>query len=438
MNKELLDKVQELNFWHKEQNTGLERDELNKILKFTEDRRMVLVIAGVRRAGKTILAKQILKEKLKKIKPEQTLIVNFEDPSLETFLNVESLQELYRAYRYFICKEGVAYLVLDEIQNVPNWEKWVRIMLEKDENINFIITGSSSKIYKTQISTVLSGRTVVVPLFSLSFRNFLSFKNYPPKTYDSYASLVNFLQEYLEYGGFPLIVLAQEEVKKDYLKQLFDDILVKDIIIKYKLRELEIKKLAVILINNFSSLISVGRLEKLMAEIAKTKMSPTSINNYLYYFEDAFLFFFLPIFSYKIKEQMQYPRKAYCIDSGLINAVGMKFSENIGRLYENTVALGLFRKYGKENMFYWKDPSGKEVDFVVKEGLEVTQLIQVCYDISREETKMRELRSLLVALDEFKLEEGVVITEDYEAEEEVKGKKIKFIPLWKWLLSECS
>ncbi len=434
MNKELLDKVQELNFWYKEQSTGLERDELKKILKFTDDKGMALVIAGVRRGGKTFLAKQILNQKLTKIKPEQTLIINFEDPSLEPFLSVESLQELYQTYRYFINKEEVTYMILDEVQNVPNWEKWVRIMMEKNENIKFIITGSSSKIYKDKISTVLSGRTVVVPLFPLNFRNFLGFKKYQPKTYESYASSVALLHEYLEYGGFPLIVLAQEEVKKDYLKQLFDDILVKDIIIKYKLRELEIKKLAVILINNFSSLISVGRLEKLMEDIAKTKMSPTSINNYLYYFEEAFLFFFLPIFSYKIKEQMQYPRKAYCIDSGLINAIGPKFSENIGRLYENTVALGLFRRYGKENLFYWKDSSGREVDFMVKEGLKVKQLIQVCYDVSKTETKEREIRSLLTAMEEFKLKEGVIITENYDAEEEVEGKRIKYVPLWKWLL----
>ncbi|MBI4980327.1 ATP-binding protein [Candidatus Woesearchaeota archaeon] len=434
MNKELLDKIQELNFWYKEQDTGLGREELKKIMKFTEDKGMALVIAGVRRAGKTFLAKQILTEKLKEIKPEQTLIINFEDPSLGPFLNVESLQELYQTYRYFVNKEEVAYVVLDEVHNVPNWEKWVRIMMEKNEKIKFIITGSSSKIYKDKISTVLSGRTVVFSLFSLSFRNFLSFKKHHFKTYESYASVVNLLHEYLEYGGFPLIVLAQEEVKKEYLKQLFEDILVKDIIAKYKLRELEIKKLAVILINNFSSLISVGKLEKLMQEIAKTKMSPTSINNYLYYFEEAFLFFFVPIFSYKIKEQMQYPRKAYCIDSGLINALSLKFSENIGKLYENTVALDIFRKYGKDNLFYWKDSSGREVDFIVKEGLEIKQLIQVCYDLSKTETKEREIRSLLAAMEEFKLEEGMVITENYEAEEEVKGKKIKFIPLWKWLL----
>lgn len=432
--KDLLDKVQDLNFWFKEQETGLKREELDGVLKFVEDKQMALVIAGVRRAGKTFLTKQILKESLKTIKPEQTLRINFEDPSLEPYLNTAALEELYQTYRYYLNKEDFAYLVLDEVQNLPGWEKWVRIMMEKGEKVKFIITGSSSKVFKDELARVLSGRTIVFSLFPLNFRNFLEFKNYQLKKYESYASLAGLLNEYIEYGGFPLIVLAKEEVKKDYLKQLFDDILLKDIITKYKLRELEIKKLAVILINNFSSLASVKKLVNLMQEIAKTKISPTSVNKYLYYFEEAFLFFFLPIFSYKIKEQMQYPRKAYCIDTGLINALSLKFAENIGKLYENVVAINLLRKQGKENLFYWKNPRHEEVDFVVKEGLKIKQLIQVCYDLKDDKVKKRELRALNEASQELRCGDLLVISEDYEGEEEVEGKKVKFMPLWKWLI----
>lgn len=430
--KELLDKIQDLNFWYKEQETGLKRDELGEALRFADDKRLALVISGVRRAGKTFLTKQILKEKLKIIKPEQTLRINFEDPSLEPYLNTEFLQEIYQTYRYYINKDKMAYLVLDEIQNLPHWEKWVRIMMEKGEEVKFIITGSSSKISKGEIASVLSGRTIVFSLFPLSFKNFLDFKDYPLKKQESYSSLTNLLYEYLEYGGFPLVVLSKE--KTTYLKQLFDDILVKDIITRYKLRELEIKKLAVILTNNFSSLISVKKLVNLMEEIAKTKISPTSVNNYLYYFEEAFLFFFVPIFSYKIKEQMQYPRKAYCIDTGIINALGLRFSENIGKLYENKVAIHLLREHGKGNIFYWKTPGGQEVDFVVKEGLKIKGLIQVCYNLDNPKTKKRELNSLIKASLELKSDSLLVITENYEGREIIKGKKIKFVPLWKWLL----
>jgi predicted AAA+ superfamily ATPase len=203
---------------------------------------------------------------------------------------------------------------------------------------------------------------------------------------------------------------------------------------KYKLRELEIKKLAVLLSNQFSSLGSVRKLKNLMQTIAKTKISPTSINNYLYYFSEAFLFFFIPIFSYKIKDILQYPKKNYCIDLGLINAINLKFSENIGRLYENAVALKLLATHGNENLFYWKNQK-KEVDFIIKEGTKIKQLIQVCFDIGKKETKKREISALLRAGKELKSNDFIVITENFEAKEKVKDQIIKFVPLWKWLLS---
>ena len=425
-----MDKVQELNFWYKKQEVGIEREELDEVLKFVPDKKTALVIAGARRAGKTFLSRQILDSMLKEIKENQTFFVNFEDPSLGPYLNTDSLQDLYETYRYFLNKKDFAFVVLDEVQSVPNWEKWVRIMMEKGENAKFIITGSSSKIFKGEMARVLTGRTINFFLLPLSFKNFLEFKGYKIKKYESYSSLGMLLNEYLEYGGFPLIVLTEKE-KNTYLKELFDDIVIKDIIIKYKLRELDIRKLAVLLCNNFSSLVSVKRLRNLVQNIAKIKISPTSVNKYLYYFEDSFLFFFLPIFSYKIKDVMQYPRKAYCIDTGLINTINLRFSENIGRLYENAVAIELLRRYGKENLFYWKSQK-YEVDFVIKEGQKIRQLTQICYDIQTAED--REVKALIEAGKELGCKNLLVITENYETEKAAERNKIKFVPLWKWLL----
>jgi hypothetical protein len=429
LRRELLDKVQELNFWYKKQEVGIKREELDEVLKFVSDKKTALAIAGARRAGKTFLSRQILDSMLKEIKENQTLFINFEDPSLEPYLNTESLQDLYETYRYFLNKKDFAFVVLDEVQNLPNWEKWVRIMMEKGENAKFIITGSSSKIFKGE-TRVLTGRTINFFLLPLSFKNFLEFKGYKIKKYESYSSLGMLLNEYLEYGGFPLIALTEKE-KSAYLKELFDDIVIKDIIIKYKLRELDIRKLAVLLCGNFSSLVSVKRLKNLVQNIAKIKISPTSVNKYLYYFEDSFLFFFLPIFSYKIREVMQYPRKAYCIDTGLINTINLRFSEDMGRLYENVAAIELLRRNGKENLFYWKSQK-YEVDFVVKEGQKIRQLIQVCYDIRAAED--REVKALIEAGKELRCKNLLVITENYETEKAAERNKIKFVPLWKWLL----
>ncbi len=432
MEKKLLELVQDFNLWHKPQEIGFERQELSQVLPLVEDTRIALIITGLRRAGKTFLARQILHAKQNTITPEQTLFINFEDPLLEPYLNIESLQNLYESYRYFLNKDKRAYIVLDEVQNVPKWEKWVRIQLEKNENIKFIITGSSSKIFKGELANVLSGRTVTFPLFPLNFSNFLQFKS-PQNKWKSYSSLKPLLAEYIEYGGLPLVVTTSQ--KEIFLKQLFEDIIVKDIILKYKLREVEIKKIAILLLHYFSNLVSVQRLRNTAKEIAKVDISPTSINNYLYYFEDAFLFFFIPIFSYKIKEQMQYPRKAYCLDTGIINSLTLKFSENQGKLYENIVATTLFRRVGKENLFYWKSPAGYEVDFVIKEGLNVRQLIQVCYTISKD-AKEREIRAVQKAAAEFGLTQALIITEQDERKEHLDSLTITYIPLWKWLLQE--
>lgn len=437
INKNFIENIADFNFWQKEQEIGFERSELRQVMPFVDDTAYALMIAGIRRAGKTFLCRQIIKEKIKHgVKPEQTLYINFEDPILEPYLAVETLSDFYESYRYFINKQDFAYIVLDEVQNVPKWEKWVRIMLEKKEKVKFIITGSSSKFYKGAQSRVLTGRGFTFTLFPLSFSDFLRFKQYSRKRVESYASIAPLLTEYIEFGGFPLIVLEEDkEKKKIYLKELFDDIVVKDIVIKHKLRELEIKKLAVILLNQFASLVSVRRSQELLKEIARTTVSPTSINNYLEYMAGSFLFFFLPIFSYKIKEVLRYPKKGYSADTGFINALTLRFSENIGRLYENLTARMLVQKYGSDKVFYWKHEN-KEVDFIVKQGNAVTKLIQVSFDIKKKETREREVQSLLTASEELKCGNLTIITRDTSAQESIEKKAIAFVPLWEWLLGE--
>lgn len=431
----LLEKIADFNFWQKEQDTGIPREELKQVRRFIDDKEYALIIAGIRRAGKTYLSRQILQEKINQgIKPAQTLYINFEDPILEPYLNTESLTDFYESYRYFLNKEEFAYIVLDEVHNIPKWEKWVRVMMEKKEKVKFILTGSSSKFYKEKQAEVLTGRGLTFFLFPLSFSDFLKFKKYSLKTIESYKNIAPLLTEYLEFGGFPLIVLEKDETKKQiYLKELFDDILSKDIIIRHQLRELDVKKLAVVLINQFSSLISVRRAKNLLAEITRRQVSPTSINNYLEYFSTSFLFLFVPIFSYKIKEVLRYPKKAYGIDTGLINAMTLRFSENIGRLYENIVAKTLWQRYSKEDVFYWKN-QGKEVDFVLKRGTKAEQLIQSCFNPKKREAKKREIPALIKASQELKCNNLLIITQDLEDKEKIKGKTIKFIPLWKWLL----
>jgi len=434
--KELLDIIAELNFWYRDQDIGIEREELNEVNKLVNMKNVALIISGVRRAGKTCLAKQLLKKKIEEgIKKEQTLYINFEDKKLEPYLNKDILDNLYETYRYYINKRDFAYIVLDEVQNVDGWEKWTRMMLEKKENIKIIITGSGSKLITPKLASILTGRKITYELFPLSFKDFLKFKKIN-KGYFTKKEQEALIREYIEFGSFPLTVLTDEiEQKKYFLQEVYDDIVTKDIMFRYKLREEAIlRKVAYLTMSNFSSHVSIRKIRNSLKNIMKSSISPSTLSYYLEYFERSSLFLFFPILSYKIKEQMQYPKKVYCIDTGLINSVIPKFSENIGRLFENIVAIELRRRAKKEKeIYYWKDSKG-EVDFVIKTGLKPSALIQVCYNIDDKKTKEHEIQALLRAMQEFKLKEGLVITENYEAEEKIKGKKIKFMPLWKWLL----
>lgn len=435
--KELLDTVSELNFWYKEQDTGIEREELEEVMTLVDIKDTATIILGVRRVGKTILSKQILRKKLEKIKKEQTLYINFEDKKLEPFLNADILDNLYETYRYYINKDAFAYIILDEIHNVEGWEKWVRMMLEKKENIKIIITGSGSKILTPKLASTLTGRKITYNLFPLSLKGFLKFKG-KEKKYLSKKEMNSLLREYVEFGAFPLVVFSEKpEQKKYFLQEVYDDIITKDIMFRYRLREENIlRKVSYLTINNFSKYISIRKIRNSLKSIMKLNVSPSTLSYYLEYFEKSFLFIFLPISSYNIKNQMQYPKKVYCIDTGLINAIILKFEENIGRLYENIVAIELKRK--NKEIYYWKSSQQEEVDFVVKEGLKAKQLIQVCYDVSDENTKQREIKALLKASKELKCENLLVITENYEAKEQASWfgikRKVKFISLWKWLL----
>ncbi len=439
--EEIIKTIADLNFWGKEQKTGIFRETyFDYISKFLHNEDALFII-GVRRAGKTYLTKQILKKLLKKIKPEQTLYINFEDHKLGPYLSLELLDKIYYSYQKIINKTGdFTYLVLDEIQAIPCWEKWVRGKQERKENIKIIVTGSNAKLLKKEISSVLTGRTISFDVFPLSFKEFLMFRGVKiNKIYEILTKekeIRDGLLDYLKFGGFPKVVLEpDEEVKLQTLKELFEGIVNRDIILRNKIREeYTAKTAAELVMSNFSSLLSANKLKNILTDITKTKVSPNFAVKLLAYFEDAFLSFQIPIFSHKIKEQKQYPKKTYSIDSGLVNAVTIRFSENYGRVYENLVAIDLLRKKNKNNIFYWKNSQGYEVDFVVKEGLEIKQLINVCYSLEKKETKKREIRGLIKAMEEFNLKEGLIITENYSGEEEVKGKKIKFIPLWRWLL----
>lgn len=430
----ILEILNDWNFWRKELDTGKKRQEyVNSCLDFLKPN-VIVAITGVRRSGKSYLMRQVAKELAEKgIKKEELLIVNFEDVRFTEF-STKLLNEIYEIYIEVLKPTSKPFIFLDEIHNVPNWEKWVRTIHELNK-AKIIISGSSSKLLAGELATVLTGRHLDVAVFPLSFKEFLLFKNIEIKDELDLISkkieIKRALNEYSEFGGFPEVVLSEE--KRQLLSRYFEDVVTKDVEKRHKIRKGEkLRNLARFYLTNIANPITFSSLSKFL------KISKNTIENFSNYLEEAYALFFVKKFSFSFKEQEKSARKVYAIDPGLSNAIGFRFSENRGKLMENMVAVEILRKKSLNpnlDFYYWKDYQQREVDFVLKEGFEVKQLIQVTYASSKDEIEKREIKLLVKASEELKCKKLLIITWDYEDELQVDNKKIKCLPLWKWLLS---
>jgi uncharacterized protein len=380
----------------------------------------VIDLVGVRRSGKSTILALIIKEL--KIKEDQILYVNFEEPAFVNYYSLDLLDKILDIYRLNINSDKKPYIFLDEIQLIPEWEKWVRKIRELDSAYIFV-TGSSSKLLSKEFGTALTGRHISFQIMPLSFKEYLIFKNkkLPKTNLEIIKNRIIYLKEFNKYlveGGFPQTTLKPN---KQLLKNYFEDILYKDIAVRYNIRDLNaLRKLANYCITNISNPISYNSLRNLY------KLSLDSIRSYMSYFEEAYLLFTVPIFSYSLKVQEQNPRKLYTIDNGLRNAVSFKFSEDEGRLAENLVFIELKRK--QKEMYYWK--SKGEIDFVIKNKDNSVDLINVCYANDIPIREVDSINEFKVQYSKLKINKCIILTKDTER----KDKLIEYIPLWKWLL----
>jgi uncharacterized protein len=442
MNKtEILQILNDWNFWHHNQRTGISRPTYLTKLSSLFSSNQVIVITGPRRAGKSTIMRQMALQLINAGNdPKSIMHVNFEDPRF-TELNVALLDQIFKVYCEHINPQNnpLPTLFLDEIQEVDGFEKWVRTMHELGK-AKIIISGSNAKLLSRELGTLLTGRHLDMEVFPLSFNEFLSFNNIENVDLNDTLglsnkenSIKNAFRKYLEYGAFPEVVLSQQEQKKEIMLSYFDDITTKDLLLRFKIRKIhELMSVVKYYLSNVAALATFKSLERAL------DLSLNSIKKYTDYLEQAYLIFSLKRFSFKVKEQEKSPRKMYAIDTGLCNTIGFRFSENLGQLAENLVFIALKRRQALDSsieLFYWKDDLHREVDFVVKQELQVKHLIQVCWNLHDEKTKIRELRSLQKAMLELNTTSATIITEEAEGEEIVGNTPIKLVPLWKWLLS---
>lgn len=383
-------------------------------------RDIIKVIIGPRRAGKSFFAVHELG------RVGGFGYVNFDD---EKLVDVKDYNEIVSVVDSVY--DNPKYLLLDEIQNLGKWELFVNRLQRQGYKI--ILTGSNSNLLSRELSTHLTGRHTQVSIFPFSFREFI--KNEGKALTEN--EIREKLHEYIIHGGYPEPTVKKLDYK-DYLSTLFDSILYKDIVKRHRIRSVQsMEDLTLYLLSNIAKEFSYTTLTK----VTKVK-SVHTVEKYLGYLEESFLFFKLNRFSHKFREQVNSNKKIYCIDNGFIHAKAFKTSADTGKLYENAVAIELTYKEPQEDTktYFWKSQQQEEVDFLIKKEQKVIQLIQVCYDVSNPETKKREERALIKASKELKCKDLLVITGNYEAEKEaewygIKGK-IKYTPLWKWLLQD--
>ena len=414
------------------------REKYLETLKELIDIRQVIILTGVRRAGKSTLMQQLagwlIEEK--KVPPKNVIYLFLEDILVTQFLKfgADLLESLFNYYLERYNPQGKIYLFLDEIQGIKGFNRWIASKYEHKENIKFVLSGSRRSLIEAEAPTVLTGRNVQIDVYPFNFYEYLSVKNIKIKGDDKaqsiwdanikqHITILHHLNSYLLEGGYPEIVLAKNETEKRAIAAgYYRDSITRDVLLPNKIRNArDIEVLGLQILSDFTKTHTLSSLGK------PNKLSVETVKNYLEYLKKAYLFFESNYFSYKTKEtqDIQKPRKIYVVDNGLRNFNVPLTRPDIGQCAENVAFMELIKN--NTAVYYWK---GKhEVDFaVLNPNLSL-------YNISyTDQIHERETESLLEAMREFNLEKGIILTKNCFTKKEIEGKTIDFIPLWVWLV----
>ena len=346
----------------------------------------ILALIGARRVGKSTIAKLLIHELLKDVDAKNIFFINLEKPDFIPYKNDATyLNKVYDAYLKLANpnRDEKIYFFIDEIQTFQNWEVFVKSKYE-NSNIKFIITGSNSSLLTSNYSTVLTGRVFKILVHSFNFLEFLDYKKIPHKTTLEQVSnkidIARAKDEYLKWGGYYSVISTSDvSIKKEYLKNIAEDIILKDIVPRYKIKNSSaINDLFFYVVSNATTALNYSTLSKKIGIDAKM------IKEYIAYFEDNFLLSTISVYHNKLTQQIKSTKKIYINDNGFLN-LGINRSENSGNRLENMVFTILNQQ--DQEITYMKD--NYEIDFCVNSKY----LYQVSYDISDEKTKNRELQA---------------------------------------------
>src|SRR3989338_7756369 len=383
---------------------------------------LIKVILGPRRAGKSVFALMLLKG-------QNFAYFNFDDESLtEEKINLnELLFELKQIYG------DTKYILFDEIQNLHGWELFANRLYRLGYNL--VLTGSNASLLSKELATHLTGRHIPIEILPFNFSEILKAKQYevtPDKLSlpNEKAKLLEYMTQYMTSGGYPEVVTKGVD-PRGYLDVLFDAVLFKDVVKRHKVRFSEqIASLGSYLINNVSGQYGAKKL----ANILEFK-SQVTLEKYLGYLTEAYLIFPLIRHSTKAGMRLRSSKKTYVVDNGFVTAKAVQHSPNTGKLMENLVFTELVKKGNQpgRELFYYKTRNDREIDFVLKKGYQVMELIQVCYDITDADVEQREVKALVEAGKELNVSKLTVLTWNEKRAVEKDNMTIQFRPLWEWL-----
>ena len=379
---------------------SFERDALSELQ--CGIRGYALVISGIRRCGKSTLLAQLLRREEKRGK--SVFYLNFDTPEMYgfSFSDFQLIDEL-------VAEGGYNAVFFDEAQVIEGWEIYVRGKI--DMGMQVAVTGSNASMLSRELGTKLTGRHVTQELFPFSYSEYCGFKGL--------AKGAESLEKYLDDGGFPKYV---ETGEKMLLDELVNDILYRDIAVRYNIRDERTLKMALsLLLSNIGNLVSASKLKQQLGV-----RSTTTVSDYLSFFQQSYLLEFIPKFSYSYKVQMVNPRKVYCVDNGIVTNVSRSFSRNSGHKLENAV-YGALRRQSKE-LYYYNEGAG-ECDFIVAKNGVPERAVQVCFELTTE-NRQRDVMGLLSAMDSLNLEKGQIVTFDKMDKMVVGGKQIEIIPFY--------
>ena len=386
------------------------RYDIAMLLSTTE----IKLITGPRRAGKSTMALLMLRDR-------NFAYLNFDDAMLlDGWDESGVMAALERVY------PGYEYLLLDEVQNLPQWDLWVSKLYRRGQHL--VITGSNARMLSSEMATVLTGRYLPIEILPLSLSEVLQWRGLS-STDKGTMAVESVVDDYLRWGGFPETINSRA-IAGTYLSTLFEAIVLKDMAVRHRVRRAEdLTRMALFLLANIGRPMSYNSLAQ-----AVGLSSVNTVKRYVGYMCEPFLFFMLPRYDKRLRLQQRAQRKVYVCDNGFVAARAFRVSEDRGRLLENLVFVELMRRgYNAErSLFYYHSHTDKEVDFVLRSGTQIEQLIQVCYDMSAPKTRKREVDALIESAEELGCDRLTIITY-HETNVITRGKyTVRVMPVLSW------